>query len=217
MSMNQQKQPGMMQSLRDEHILVVQRNLLFFDGSWQGFKPLNNFAEYTAIIQAKQEFLPRSLMEMDPTYKQIIPYLIFQYKDRYFLMQRQAKASETRLQNKFTLGIGGHIRQEDMQTTSIIDWAQREFHEEIDYKGNLTFKSLGIINDDSNEVGKVHIGFVFLLQGDSDTIQIKSELAHGTLATVDECLLYHNRMETWSQLVVSFLIEENNRNNKTCK
>jgi predicted NUDIX family phosphoesterase len=189
----------------DEYILVVPRTLLFFDDSWQGFKLLNNFEKYTRIISEKQQFLPRSLMETDPTYKQVIPYLIFQYNDRYFLMQRQAKASETRLQSKFTLGIGGHIRKEDMQTPSIVDWAQREFHEEVDYTGNLTIKPLGIINDDSNEVGKVHVGFVFLLQGDSDQIQVKSELAQGRLATLEECLDHQDRMETWSQLVLPAL------------
>lgn len=217
MHMNQQKQPISSQ-FNDESILVVKRNYLFLKGSWQGFKPLDSFEEYTAIIQEKHEFLPRSLMETDPTYKQIIPYLIFKHNDRYFLMQRQVKASETRLQGKFTLGIGGHIRQEDMQgSTSIVDWAQREFHEEVDYKGKLTIRPLGIINDDSNEVGKVHVGFVFLLLGDSDQIQVKSELANGFLVPLDECFAHQDRMETWSQLVLPFLIKENNGHHKTCE
>ena len=71
-------------------------------------------------------------METDPAYKQIIPYLVFTYENKYFLMQRQKKASETRLQSKYSLGIGGHIREEDMENCTLVDWAKREFEEEID-------------------------------------------------------------------------------------
>src|SRR5581483_9174534 len=116
--------------LTDEYILVVKRSHLFPTQSWQGLKEID-FQTYIDIINKNKEFLPRSIMENDPTYKQIIPYLIFEHENRYFLMQRQAKASEQRLQNKYSLGIGGHIRHEDLQEgTSIFDWAQREFHEE---------------------------------------------------------------------------------------
>jgi len=189
----------------DELILVVKRDILLPQGSWQGLKSAN-FQEYAELIQAHKEFLPRSQMELDPRYKQIIPYLVFEHKGRYFLMQRQAKASETRLQNKFTLGIGGHIRQEDVSdNASIFDWARREFNEEVNYAGTLKITPLGLLNDDSNQVGKVHIGFVLLLQGDSDRITIKSELKSGKLISLNECKAYGELMETWSQLVVNYL------------
>ena len=188
----------------DEQILVVKRNHLFPHGAWQGFKQVD-FNEYLQIIQTNKEFLPRSIMEHDPQYKQIIPYLIFEHNDRYFLMQRHKKASEKRLQSKLTLGIGGHIRQEDIQGDSIFDWAKREFHEEVLYNGDVTIKPLGILNDDSNEVGQVHIGFVLLLHGNSDQISIKSELASGRLMTLHECRTQKECMETWSQLVLDFL------------
>src|SRR5437667_5782 len=118
----------------DELILVVKRTELFPHGAWQGLQPVD-YHRYAQLIAEKREFLPRSLMETDPTYKQIIPYLIFTYQHRFFLMQRQAKATETRLQSKYSLGIGGHLREEDMKQKDIIAWAQREFHEEVDYAG----------------------------------------------------------------------------------
>jgi predicted NUDIX family phosphoesterase len=130
-------------------------------------------------------------------------------------MQRKSDASEARLSNKLTLGIGGHIRQEDMsysakaskdkQENPLFAWATREFHEEVEYAGNLTVKPLGIINDDSNDVGKVHIGFAFLLSGDSSTINIKSELKNGTLVSLSECIAQRECMESWSQFVVDAL------------
>jgi predicted NUDIX family phosphoesterase len=196
----------------EEHILVVNREYLFPAGEKkQGFFP-ENLDSYLAIITAQKKFLPRSSMETDPRYKQIIPYLIFTYtrtdeQPTYFLMQRKATASETRLRNKYSLGIGGHIRQEDLCSNSIFDWAYREFHEEVTYAGNLTVKALGILNDDSDEVGTVHLGLVLLLQGDSDQIRIKSELKQGSLFSLEECQKYAADMENWSKLVFEYLVK----------
>jgi predicted NUDIX family phosphoesterase len=175
----------------DEQILVVKRSVLFPDGAWQGLQEVD-MQEYLHEVKMHQEFRPRALMEQDPTYKQIIPYLIFSHDNHYFLMERAKKASEQRLKSKLTLGIGGHIRKEDISGASIFDWARREFHEEINYSGNLSITPLGILNDDSNEVGQVHVGFVLLLKGDSP-------------ATKDECLKQKARMETWSQFVLEQL------------
>ena len=191
--------------VHDELILVVKREDLFAKTeAWHGLKAFN-FEDYIDIINDKKEFLPRSMMEVDPTYKQIIPYLIFKHDDTYFLMQRKSDASEERLRNKLTLGIGGHIRQEDMRDNSLYAWALREFHEEIDYAGNVSVKPLGILNDDFNDVGKVHIGFVLLLTGDLPSITIKSELKSGVLVPLSECIAQRECMESWSQFVVDFL------------
>lgn len=191
---------------RDEAILVVKRSDIFAThAAWHGLRA-EPFHDIAATITAKKEFLPRSVMETDPTYKQIIPYLVFTHQNRYFLMQRQAQASEQRLQNKYSLGIGGHIRQEDIQNNSIFDWAQREFHEEVAYEGTCTIENLGVLNDDTNSVGQVHVGLVLLLKGTSDNIAIKSELKSGQLLTIDEIKPFYNHMESWSQLVMDALI-----------
>ena len=188
----------------NEMILVVKRHKLFPTESWNGVRKIN-FDEYLTIINEHKEFLPRGLMEDDPSYKQIIPYLVFENNGKYFLMQRQANASETRLQSKFSLGIGGHIREEDLGSQNIFDWAKREFHEEVNYAGNLEIEPVGILNDDSNEVGKVHLGFVLLLKGNTNHISVKSELKSGELYTLEECKAFRDRMENWSQMVVDVL------------
>lgn len=210
--MNQQNTQMAQQPIinkHDELILVVPRQDLFAQTpAWSGLKEVD-FNHYLALIQAKKSFLPRSIMETDPTYKQIIPYLVFMHDDKLFLMQRTAKATETRLQNKFSLGIGGHIRQEDLTTDSIYDWAQREFHEEVSYTDALTLEPLGILNDDSNPVGQVHVGFVFLLKGATNAISVKSELKSGILVSLEECGAYYPTMESWSQIVVDFLRSKN--------
>jgi len=194
----------------DELILVVKREYIFAKTiAWQGLNTENN-SVYLEIIQAHKEFLPRNIMEQDPSYKQIIPYLIYKHENHYFLMQRHAQASEIRLQNKYTLGIGGHIRQEDMGSNLISDWATREFHEEVSYSSNLTITPLGILNDDSNSVGQVHLGFVFLLEGDSPQISIKSELKSGELVSITQCHEKYAYLESWSQFVVNYLLSTTN-------
>lgn len=189
---------------QDENILVVNRETMFASEEFQGLQKTNT-DKYLDIIDKHKEFLPRSVMETDFRYKQIIPYLVFTYEDKYFLMQRQAKSTEQRLQSKYSLGIGGHIREEDMETNNIIDWARREFEEEINYSGNYTVEPIGILNDDSNEVGQVHAGFVFLLKGDNADISVKSELQSGELLTLSECKKYYDFMETWTQIIFDSL------------
>ncbi len=195
----------------DEKILVIKRDIILGSEHIQGFLPILNFARYQQLILKHQEFLWRSTMENDPGYKQIIPYLIFKHNDTFFVMQRKSTASETRLQNKYSLGIGGHIRQEDLGAGDTLQsWAQREFEEEVSFDGTLTIHPLGLINDDSNAVGQVHIGFVFLLEGSSSSIAIKSEHKEGKLLTLEQLKPLYGNMENWSQLVFDYLHQTNN-------
>lgn len=191
--------------MKTENILVVKRKKLFNTQAFQGLEPITQ--DYLDIIEKEKEFLPRPAMEEDTTYKQIIPYLIFQYQDRYFLMQRKSTSSEQRLKNKYSLGIGGHMRQEDMQNAAtIFDWAYREFEEEIEYHGNFDIKTIGMLNDDSNPVGQVHVGLVLLLKGDSDAIKVRSELKSGQLVTAQELAVYYPDLESWSQIIFDAII-----------
>jgi predicted NUDIX family phosphoesterase len=193
----------------DENILVVPRSKLFTDPTApQGFLKLENFDDVQQKIEASKEFLPRSFMELDPSYKQIIPYLIFMHEEKLFLMQRAGSAGEQRLKNKYTLGIGGHIRERDIAGATMFDWATREFHEEVAYQGNLDIRPLGLINDETNAVGQVHLGFAFLLLGDSPDIAIKSELAQGALYSLEQCKQFFEHMETWSQIAFAYLEQE---------
>lgn len=205
--MQQQKQPKPLVK-KDEQILVVKRSALFAEiEPWHGMNSLA-FDKLFKRVEQQQEFHPRSLMETDPTYKQIIPYLVFKHKDSYFLMQRQTKASEQRLKSKYTLGIGGHIRQEDLTKEGIMGWAAREFDEEVNYTDSYTVKPLGVLNDDTDEVGQVHIGFVLLIEGQTGDISVKSELKGGTLCTLEECEKLYSSMEGWSQMVFDLIKSE---------
>ena len=190
----------------DEKILVVAREKLFADGQIDGIKKID-FQSYQKLIEENKEFLWRSKVETDTSVKQIIPYLIFNYQDKYFLMQRKSSASEVRLQNKYSFGIGGHIREKDIKGQTIFDWAKREFKEEVEYSGNFEIEPLGLLNDESDFVGQVHTGFVFLLKGDSDQIKIRDEHKEGKLLTLEEGKQFYASMENWSKFVFDFLMK----------
>lgn len=194
----------------DEKILVVKKNILFAYQTTQGIKPIN-FERYQKLITKHQEFLWRSKVEENTNYKQIIPYLVFTHDNKFFVMKRKSDASETRLQNKLSLGIGGHIKKQDLKKASIIDWSQREFEEEVKYKGSLDIKALGILNDESDAVGQVHTGFVFMLHGDNSNISIRSEHKEGYMLTLEECIAQYNQFENWSKFIINYLRESRSK------
>jgi len=190
---------------QDEEILVVARQKLFPQGTPSSKLTSVDMDSYQHQVLRESQYVWRSHAETDSAYKQIIPYLVFNYKDTYFLMQRAADASDTRLQNKYSLGIGGHIRRDDIEGGSFASWARREFAEEISYNGSFNIIPVGLVNDESNSVGQVHTGFVFVLKGDSDAISVRSELKSGVLMTLDEIEKVYDNLESWSQIVFDYL------------
>jgi predicted NUDIX family phosphoesterase len=184
-----------------EEIFVVPRAQLDNYVTQTGF--IKNIDQtFINHLQQKAEFHPRYVMETDEQYKQIIPYLIFKHQNQFFVMERKAQATEKRLASKLSLGIGGHINAKDMSNNTIFSWAEREFHEEVTYKGTFTVTSLGILNDESNVVGKVHLGLVLLLTGNIDQISIKSEHKAGSLQPFNYLETVYEQLEPWSQLLL---------------
>ncbi len=194
----------------NEHVLVVPRTAILppVGKAFLGISD-DDLENRMQAIQTHGFFMDRATAEEDELFKQIIPYFIFHSNDRLFVMERSANANEKRLASKVTLGIGGHVRQEDLvdQHNDLFSWGLREFCEEVSYSGLLHGELLGFINDDTNAVGRVHMGAVFLIHGDSDQIAIRSELASGVLMDFDSCIALNDRMESWSALVVKFLMQ----------
>src|SRR3989344_29254 len=135
-------------------------------------------------------------------------------------MRRKSSHTDRRLSNLYSIGIGGHIDKEDiikstksMKSTRgtkgnelIFNWAKREFEEEIKYDGQYIANFLGLLNDDSNDVGRVHIGLVVKLTGDSPKITVRDEHKSGKLVGLEEAGRYYKGMETWSQIVYDFMV-----------
>jgi len=197
-----------------EHILVVPRATLKAAGipvSKSLFTTESvHIAQRTleSIVMQEGLFLPRPVMEQDSAYKQIIPYMVFVYDRQVFVMQRSGQAGEQRLAHAYTVGIGGHVREGDLTAGGLAEWGQRECSEEVVYEGAFErIEYCGIVNDESNQVGMVHLGVVFVLHAMHGQITIRSELKSGMLMNRKQCLSYYSAMEAWSQQVVAVLIE----------
>ena len=193
----------------DEHVLCVRRDDIFPDGAWHGFVG-EELDRAQAVIRTESFFMPRSEVEEDASYQQIIPYVVFRHRDRYLLTRRLKASSEKRLRQLCSLGVGGHINPGDLeQGDPVQDGLKREFQEECVYSGGYTSRLLGLLNDESSPVSKVHLGVVFLLDGDSDRISIREvEKLSGELLTLAEMRIYYLEMESWSQMVYDRLLAQ---------
>jgi len=188
----------------DERVMVVSREDLFRDDIWNGLK-VENLQKYINLISTKHKFLPRGQVESDPSWKQVIPYLVFERNGEIFLMRRKADHTDLRLANNYSIGVGGHLNRRDINGSGIMSWAKREFEEEIEYDGKYKVEILGILNHDANDVGLVHIGLVVKVIGDSDKIAIRDEHKSGELVPIGEASKVYKQMETWSQIVYDYL------------
>ena len=193
----------------EEQILVVKSDIIFSDkggGKWQGLKT-DNLDYYVDLIKNNYEFRRRGDMENDPSFQQIIPYIIFNFQDKYFIYKYLPKAGEQRLVDSYQLGVGGHINKEDINGNIDVLEAgmMREWSEEVDFKGNLLKKKLvGILNDDTRTVEAVHLGLVYNFSGDSSEISIKeTDKMAGELVSINkiEEHISGNLGSIWAQIV----------------
>ena len=185
-----------------EQVLCVKREDIFPDGAWHGFVS-EGLERHQAVIREHHVFMPRADVEDDPNYQQIIPYVVFRHDDRYFLTHRLRASSERRLRKQYSLGLGGHINPGDLEGGDPIqDGLKREWEEEVIYEGSFEAHLIGLLNDESSPVSKVHLGVVFLVDGDRPEITIReTDKLAGELLTLNEMRIYYLGMESWSQMV----------------
>ncbi len=196
-----------MKAAAAEEVLCVKRDDIFPDGAWHGFVT-DNLERYQSVIRERYVFKPRAEVEDDPSFQQIIPYVVFRHGDRYFLTHRLRASSEKRLRKLYSLGVGGHINRGDLDSGDPIqDGLKREWEEEVVYDGHFDAALLGLLNDESAPVSKVHLGVVFLVDGDTPNITIReTKKLGGELLTLQEMKVLYLQMESWSQIVYDRLV-----------
>ena len=185
-----------------ERVLCVRREDIFPDGAWHGFVS-DGLERHQEVIRKKHFFMGRAEVEDNPNYQQIIPYVVFRHGDRYFLTHRLRASSERRLRKQYSLGVGGHINPGDLEGGDPIqDGLKREWEEEVIYEGSFEAHLIGLLNDESSPVSKVHLGVVFLVDGDRPEIAIReTDKLAGELLTLHDMRIYYLGMESWSQMV----------------
>lgn len=201
-------------SFPDEHVLVVPRSLFERAGAFQGF--CGDTAAYLPLLldPAHTSWRPRASVEHDPSFKQLIPYCVLAWRDangspHYFAYTRGGGQSEARLRAKRSVGIGGHISSTDGEhgdDTSYEAGMRRELAEEIAIASDWTTRCVGLINDDSNSVGQVHLGIVHVLDLNEPAVTPRErEIIGCSFAPIEALLADREQFETWSQITLDAL------------
>jgi len=195
----------------DENILVIRRSLFDELGSFQG---LNFEAEkYLKAILSRGNnfFIPRPEAETNPAYKQIIPYALIAFEKTVLHYVRGKKTGEQRLVAKGSIGIGGHMNETDESLFAMDEEAyragvEREVNEEIKIETPFEDRIVALLNDDSTEVGRVHLGIVHIFKLKEPKVQKREAMITGlTFLTKEELMTRRESLETWSQICVDAL------------
>ena len=200
----------------DEQILVAPREAVFqsetltFQGLTGEQKQTDSIMKH---IKETYKEMRRGDAEEDPSFKQPIPYVVIRRGSEVFAYERLAGGGESRLHNKLSLGFGGHMNH--IEAGSFDDVLRintdRELNEELHLaeSDKVSIQTIGLINDDESEVGRVHIGILSVLDVvEHANVEVKeTEQIAGYWMSLEQLKEKDNydRMETWSQYVVDLL------------
>jgi predicted NUDIX family phosphoesterase len=199
--------------VQEEQVLVVERKVLEQAGMFQGLTfDVRRYLD-KLFVPGVPRFIPRPKAEANPNYKQLIPYVIMSCDGKYLSYVRGRRAGEARLTGLRSIGIGGHINPADDMPLFSSDFreayrsaVEREVAEEVSVEAGHSDKIVALLNDDSTEVGSVHLGIVHHWVLDSPNVsrreQVITQMAFMSPAELRET---KDSMETWSQLCLALL------------
>ncbi|MEO1496258.1 MAG: phosphoesterase [Planctomycetota bacterium] len=205
-------------AVAEEQVLVVPTSELHAIGHFQGFSP--EVDRYLKPLLASEglSYRPRGAMEDDPSFKQLIPYVLMRHTDaaggvRVFSYQRGGGGGEARLRAKRSVGVGGHISTLDAtHEVAAADAGlyrrglERELAEEVSIETAFRESMVGLINDDETAVGRVHLGVVHVFDVDEPRVTPREDdLADARFLPVQAVLGDIDGYESWSQIAVRAL------------
>ncbi len=194
----------------DEQIIVVNRETIF-NHEKNHFNGFISIEDQKALeiyeTLSKYEVKRRGDMEEDPSYKQLISYCILENEnDEILVYERLTGGGEARLHGLCSIGIGGHMNQlDDTQIEGVLlDNAARELEEEVGVKdvNPLNLNLIGFINDDDNEVGRVHIGLVFKLKVKASEVYVNETDTLKIEWKPENTLMQGAEYESWSRIII---------------
>ena len=195
----------------NENVLVIRRSLFDQLGSFQGlnFEPGKYLDAF--LKRGNNFFFPRPEAENNPAYKQIIPYALIAFGNRVVYYVRGKKAGEQRLVAKGSIGIGGHMNERDESLFALDEQAyrvgvEREVNEEIKIDTQFDDRIVALLNDDTTDVGRVHLGVVHVFKLAEPKVEKREAMITGlTFLTKEELVARRESLETWSQICVDSL------------
>ncbi len=191
-----------------EEVLAVPRATLDAAGLLEtGFRAGGHLTALP-IVEAEGVFLPRPRAEDDPSWKQIIPYAVVRCRELVFMLRRTARGAESRLHELLSIGVGGHVNPAPVDARQRVeDGLRRELEEELAWGAPYRcpayrYHALGTINDDANDVGRVHFGIVYLVETESTDVYVReTDLLEGGFVTPAEIREQRHALESWSRQV----------------
>lgn len=181
-------------------------------------------SEVLRIIVQKGLFRERKKLEEDPSFKQIIPYAVVSFKDQditgilesqsYYLFRRGSGQTEKRLQNLFSLGVGGHMNPAPSakpEEEYLIDELKREFFEEVQLSNGCLIEEIefiGFINDETIPVSRVHLGLLYNIRVSGKDIHIhETDKMKASWVEKSRLAEFYEGMETWTKIIFDFYIK----------
>lgn len=187
----------------EERVFVVPRSAVIRGDGWLGIRT-DGAAGLLDAISTSGRFEPRPMMETDPTFKQIIPYLVLRDGDRIFLMKRTRAGGDARLHDRYSIGVGGHLNPGD---GGILGGLAREWREELEADFMPEFEFAGLLNDDTVDVGRHHLGIVYLAEAAGRPVGVReTDKLSGSFEEIEAARAVYDLMETWSQLVLDAIL-----------
>lgn len=185
-----------------ERVLVIPRASLMGDPGWLGVTA-DGLPGFEALVAREGRFEDRAAMEIDRRWKQVIPYLVLRDGARYFLMRRTKAGGDARLHDRWSIGVGGHLNPGD---GDLAGGLRREWAEEIAADFVPAFRLVGLLNDDTTDVGGVHVGAVYVADAAGRPVAIReTDKLEGAFAAPSAVAAVESRLETWSALVFAHL------------
>ena len=199
---------------QEEQVLVVERSVIEQVGMFQGLMYDVDRYLHRLFQPGVPRFLPRTQAEADPNYKQLIPYVLIACDGRYLTYVRGKRAGETRLVGHRSIGIGGHINPGDDMPLFSSDFrdaymsaVHREVTEEITVEASHKDRVIALLNDDSTEVGRVHLGIVHCWTLDVPKVNRREQMiTQMAFMNIPELQQVRDTMETWSILCLDHLV-----------
>ena len=185
-----------------EQVIVIPRASLMADPGWLGITT-DGLDDFEALVAREGQFRPRAEVEVDRSWKQVIPYLVLRDGPRYFLMRRTQAGGDARLHDRWSIGVGGHLNPGD---GDLAGGLRREWREEISADFEPEFHLIGLLNDDTTDVGSVHVGAVYVADAQGRPVAIReTDKLTGEFADPADVAAVVERMESWSALVFEHL------------
>jgi predicted NUDIX family phosphoesterase len=185
-----------------ERVLVIPRPSIMSDPGWLGVRA-DGLPDFESLVAREGTFRPRAEVEIDRAWKQVIPYLVLRDGPRYFLMRRTKAGGDARLHDLWSIGVGGHLNPGDGDLAGGLG---REWQEEVRADFEPDFELIGLLNDDTTDVGSVHLGAVYVADACGRAVEIReTDKLAGAFAEPAEVAAVVDRMETWSALVFEHL------------